>query len=370
VTGRLGPDRIEAVRAGVLAFFDSHRRDMPWRNATDPYRVWVSEVMLQQTRVETVLPYYERWTRRFPTLEHLADANIDDVLVEWQGLGYYSRARNLHRAAREVRERMGGRIPEERGELLNLPGIGRYTAGAIASIAFGRRVPAVDGNARRVMHRLLDEGDIAESVLEAEAARLVPSERPGDFNQGLMELGATVCTPRSPSCGFCPISGACAARRNGTQAIRPAPKKSAAVPEFDVGTAVIRDRERLLLVRRPDTGLLAGMWQFPGAVVRRSETARVAAGRAARAAGVQPLMRGGRFLASIPHAFSHRRETYHVWTFEADPESDTAASTVAGRPSVGARNRAPTRWVAPDELAGFALPAAQGRIVRLVVPDG
>jgi A/G-specific adenine glycosylase len=366
VTGRLTSDRITIVRVGVLAFFDAHRREMPWRSSADPYRVWVSEVMLQQTRVETVLPYYERWIRRFPTLEHLADADIDDVLVEWQGLGYYSRARNLHRAAREVRERLNGRIPGEHDGLLRLPGIGRYTAGAIASIAFGHAVPAVDGNVRRVLHRLLDAGDIAQSTLEAVAARLVPRDRPGDFNQGLMELGSTVCTPRSPSCGFCPVSAACEARKNGTQAIRPAPKKSAAVPEFDVGTAVVRDGGRLLLVRRPEKGLLAGMWEFPGAIVRPSETARGAARRAARTAGAKPA-RAARLLAAVPHAFSHRRETYHAWLFETDRSGDTATGNGNGAKRIG--GRAGVRWVREADLDGLALPAAQRRIARLAVRD-
>jgi A/G-specific adenine glycosylase len=375
VTDRLTPDRIEAVRAGVLAFFDAHRRDMPWRKTTDPYRVWVSEVMLQQTRVETVLPYYERWTRRFPTLEHLADADIDDVLVEWQGLGYYSRARNLHRSARQVREHLDGHLPDSHARLMELPGIGRYTAGAIASIAFGERVPAVDGNVRRVLHRLLDEGDMPPSILEAAAARLVPADRPGDFNQGFMELGSTVCTPRSPSCGFCPVSDVCQARANGTQAVRPSPRKASPVPEFDVGTAVVHDGEHVLLVRRPDVGLLAGMWEFPGVAVRASESFRAAARRAARAALAMPLRRDSRFLAAVPHAFSHRRETYHVWLFETKAAGDTASFGVAGSAQTahGAgpdrERRRNARWVPLDSLENLALPAAQRRIARLITPD-
>jgi A/G-specific adenine glycosylase len=350
VSDRLDAKRIAAVRAGVLAFFDAHRRDLPWRHSTDPYRVWVSEVMLQQTRVETVLPYYERWLERFPTLDHLAEAGIDDVLVLWQGLGYYSRARNLHRAAREVRERLAGALPQERETLLSLPGVGRYTAGAIASIAFGRAVPAVDGNVRRVLHRILDEGDLPASTLETAAARLVPADRPGDFNQGFMELGSTVCTPRSPSCGSCPISEACEARANGTQSTRPTAKKRGGLPEFDIGTAVLRTEGRYLLAQRPESGLLAGLWEFPGVMLRRSENARSAARRAARKAGVRARPRTGRFVGAFPHAFSHRRETYHAWLFDVAASPDSAGA----------------RWLTPAEMDGLALPAAQRRIARVL----
>lgn len=340
------------MRERMLAFFDAHRRALPWRESADPYRVWISEIMLQQTRVETVLPYYERWTRRFPTLDHLADADMDDVLGQWQGLGYYSRARNLHRAARQVRERLNGDLPSSRDDLLELPGIGRYTAGAIASIAFGEAVPAIDGNVRRVLHRILDRGDIAPARLEAEAARLVPADRPGDFNQAMMELGSTVCTPRSPACGACPVSDLCLARANGTQTERPLPKKSTTVPEYDVGTAVVRSGSRYLLRRRPDSGLLAGLWEFPGRVARPAETPRRAAGRAARSSGARGT-RVARFLAAIPHAFSHRRETYHVWMFDSVP----------GEPHERAR------WVDADELDRIPLPAAQRKIAELVEPS-
>jgi A/G-specific adenine glycosylase len=183
---------IRSLRRALLAFYDARRRDLPWRRDPDPYRVWVSEVMLQQTRVDAVVPYYERWLRRFPTVAALASAEPDDVLRAWEGLGYYARARNLHRAARVVREHHHGAVPSEPSALRALPGVGDYTAGAIASIAFGRAEPAVDGNVRRVLARLLDVAAPAPARLRKVAAALVPSERPGDFNQALMELGATV----------------------------------------------------------------------------------------------------------------------------------------------------------------------------------
>ncbi|MDP9349789.1 MAG: A/G-specific adenine glycosylase, partial [Gemmatimonadota bacterium] len=197
-----GREPLPSLRDLLLRWYDAHRRDLPWRaeGPPDPYRVWLSEVMLQQTRVETVKPYFRRWLERFPTLAALAEAPQDEVLKAWEGLGYYSRARNFHRAAREVVERYGGEVPGDAAAFRALPGVGRYTAGAVLSIAFGRPEPVVDGNVRRVFARLLDDPDPAEGALWALAEALVPGARPGDLNQALMELGATVCVPRNPRC--------------------------------------------------------------------------------------------------------------------------------------------------------------------------
>jgi len=257
------------IRRRLLAAYDAGKRDLPWREETDPYRIWVSEIMLQQTRVETVLPYYGRWVERFPTVEALAEAKEDEVLKLWEGLGYYSRARRLHEGARVLKERYSGELPGNNEELRELPGIGDYTAGAIASIAFGEAVPAVDGNVKRVLSRLYDLPAPAPVELKRIAGGLVDSDRPGDFNQALMELGALVCLPRSPRCGECPIRTQCLALERGTVPDRPAPKAKKPVPEVDlvVLVAVARGSDgekKLLLRKRPGSGLLAGMWEFPG----------------------------------------------------------------------------------------------------------
>jgi len=344
--------RLAAIRRALLRHYDRHRRDLPWRGAADPYRVWVSEIMLQQTRADVVGPYYERWLERFPTLDALADAELDDVLHAWQGLGYYTRARNLHRAARLVRERHGGQVPREEAALRALPGVGEYTAGAIASIAYGEPRPAVDGNVRRVLARLFDLAEPSAPALRELAGRLLDRRRAGDFNQALMDLGATVCTPRSPACDACPVADWCLARARGTQAERPAPKRRAAVPSYDVGTAVLRTRDgRLLLVRRPEDGLLGGMWTFPGEVARDGEGVEDAAARAGSAAsGLRNLGRGRR-LGGVVHVFSHRREVYHVFLFAVAGEEVAAPRGV---------------WVAREELGRYALPAAQRRILGMV----
>ncbi len=269
------------VRRLLLAAYDAGKRSLPWRGETDPYRIWVSEVMLQQTRVETVIPYYGRWLERFPDIATLAAAEEDEVLRVWQGLGYYSRARRLHEGARVVRERHGGFLPSSSEELRNLPGVGHYTAGAVASIAFGEAVPAVDGNVRRVLSRLFDLPNPSSIQLRRLSATLVDPKRPGDFNQALMELGATVCKPKSPKCGICPVDEECRARVAGTVEDRPSRKPKKLAPEVDVAVAVavVRDESgelQFLLRKRPVSGLLAGMWEFPGVAMEEAPALQVA----------------------------------------------------------------------------------------------
>jgi A/G-specific adenine glycosylase len=305
------------MRRALLDFYDARARPLPWRESEDPYRIWISEIMLQQTRVETVIPYYERWLARFPDIGALAEAPFDDVLHTWQGLGYYTRARNLHRAASLVRERHAGILPDDSAALRALPGIGAYTAGAIMSIAYGRAEPAVDGNVRRVLSRLLDEPAPPATRLRTVAAALVPADRPGDFNQALMELGATICVPRSPRCGRCPVAQWCAARTAGTQDERPAKKTRSAVPAFRLGIAAVLDSSgRLLLERRPEGGLLGGMWGLPGDERAADEPAEHAALRAAQHSlgGDEPLTIAGE-VGALSHRFSHRLEEYVVVAF-------------------------------------------------------
>ena len=337
------------LRRALLAFYDRRARDLPWRRDRDPYRIWVSEIMLQQTRARAVVPYYERWLQRFPTLDALASASVDDVLRAWAGLGYYRRARNLHQAARLVRERHAGCVPATAAALKALPGVGDYTAGAIASIAYGRREPAVDGNVRRVVSRLLDEPAPDSRRVRSVAAALVPEDRPGDFNQALMELGATVCLPRAPLCDACPISSLCRARRAGTQAQRPAPRRRPPVPvhAFAVGVLATPSRE-LLFRRRPAGGLLAGLWAFPAVPLAAGSESRAAASSLARA--LAAFSGDPEPIGTFEHAFTHRRERYDVFLFrDAVPAPSCSADLLpASRPRL-------------DE---HAIPAAQRRIAR------
>jgi A/G-specific adenine glycosylase len=336
-------DTIRRLRHALLSFYDAAARPLPWRGTRDPYAVWVSEVMSQQTRVETVIPYYERWLRRFPDVDTLAGADIDAVLKHWEGLGYYSRARNLHAAANVVRERHAGTVPSTWEELRALPGIGDYTAGAIASIAWGRARPAVDGNVRRVLSRIFDLPQPSPRALHTIAAALVPADRPGDFNQSLMELGATICTPRAPRCTRCPLADDCAASAAGTQLQRPLPQRAKPIPTFDIVTAVLHDsRGRMLLLRRTG-GLLRGLWCFPGEDAMGDPAAvalRIARRHAAPLHDPVPL-------ATVEHTFSHRRERYDCWR-------------IAVRDPIDAED---TVWM--DDDAEHALPRAQQRIRAL-----
>jgi A/G-specific adenine glycosylase len=272
--------RARELRALLLAWFDRERRDLPWRADRDAYRVWISEAMLQQTRVETVLPYYARFVARFPDVGMLAAAPVDDVLAAWSGLGYYRRARTLHAAARAVVELHGGQLPRTRAELLALPGVGPYTAGAVLSIAYDLREALVDGNVARVLARLFAvDGDPASSAFQERAwglarALVADAERPGDWNQALMELGALVCAPREPDCARCPLAGLCAARATGRERELPRAKARAAPVDVELVLLVAERGDALLLERRPETGRMAGLWQLP--TVERGSAARLA----------------------------------------------------------------------------------------------
>jgi A/G-specific adenine glycosylase len=346
----IDPSWIVGVRVALLEHFDVHARDLPWRRTRDPYAIWISEVMLQQTRVDAVVPYYERWLERFPDVHTLADAQLDDVLKAWEGLGYYSRACNLHRAAAVVRERHAGSLPADYDALRALPGVGEYTAGAVASIAYGVRRPAVDGNVRRVVARLLDDPAPSAARLRDIVTSLVPQERAGDFNQALMELGATVCSPRTPRCDVCPLVPWCAARLAGTQADRPAPRRSPSQPLFLLATAVIcAPPDQVLLIRRPAHGLLANLWSFPSREVSDVAFARDAALDIARELVGRATARHVTALAPVDHVFSHRRERYLCWRI------DIAKRTRSTRDDVVWTN---------THARDLAMPRAQRRILR------
>ncbi len=294
--------------------------------------------MLQQTRVETVIPYYQRWLERFPNVNTLADALIDDVLKQWEGLGYYSRARNLQRAAQMVRERHDGLLPGKYEELYDLPGIGAYTAAAVASIAFGGPHAAVDGNVKRVLSRIFDRATPTSAELQTAADRLLDPARPGDFNQAIMELGATICTPRNTRCAECPVSRSCAAYRNGTVQLRPAPKRKAPLPEETVNTLVALCRGEVLVVQRPATGLLAGLWEFPQID-----------GPASHA-----------FAGKVSHTFTHKRIIYHVFT---------SMHRVRPRKREPERERTRPLWLPVEKLEDLALPTAQRKVWKLALPS-
>ena len=346
----------QAVQAALLAWWDASRRDMPWRGRSDPYAIWVSEVMLQQTRVETVREYYRRFLRRFPTVGALARADLDDVLKAWEGLGYYSRARNLHAAARRVASDFGGKVPGTLVELRRLEGVGAYTAGAIASIAFGLDEPVLDGNVVRVLSRLFRIGADPRTArtrkkLLALARSLIPPGQAAAVNQALMDLGATVCLPRAPRCTACPLRALCRAAARGEQDKLPWKPPRKAVPHFDIAAGVVWKRRRVLIDRRKADAMLGGLWEFPGGKRRRGETLEDAVVREVREEVGIEVAPAGR-LATVRHAYTHFRIT--LYAFEC--------RFVSGR--CRALGCDAFRWVRPDELDRYAFPKANLRIIE------
>lgn len=253
----------------LLNWYDYEKRDLPWRREKDPYRIWVSEIMLQQTKVAAVIPFYNNFMEKFPTLLDLAAADEDDVLKAWEGLGYYSRARNLHTAVKEVRDNYGGEVPRTEKEIKELRGVGPYTAGAVLSIAYNVPAPAVDGNVMRVLSRIFTiYDDIGKSTARNKFEQIVrdtiSQDRASDFNQAMMELGALICTPTSPACLLCPVADHCSAREEGVQDLLPVKEKKKQARTVQLKAVVLQNREgKYLVEKRPDTGLLAKFWQFP-----------------------------------------------------------------------------------------------------------
>ena len=316
------PRSIRRIRGPLLRWYDANRRDLPWRRTSDPYAIWISEAMLQQTRVETVIPYWERFLEAFPDVASLARADLDEIYSVWTGLGYYSRARHLKAAAESIVAEHGGRLPETAAELRKLKGIGRYTAGAVASIAFDQEEPLVDGNVIRVLTRLLGvrEDSSQKAVVEAlwdAAAELVRGPRPGDLNQALMELGATLCTPRSPHCLACPIRRHCDGHARGDAESLPRKPKRKAQKRMRAVAAWIERGGRILAVRRPERGLMAGLWELPGGEISSDEKAgdRVHAVLAER---VGLVARNPEPVGRVEHLFTHRRLELDVFRCRAD----------------------------------------------------
>jgi A/G-specific adenine glycosylase len=356
----------DADRKLLLDWYRRVRRDLPWRRTRDPYRIWISEIMLQQTRVDQALPYYQRFVERYPDVTSLAHADLDEVLRFWEGLGYYSRARNMHKAARQIVDRHRGRFPETHEEVIALQGIGPYTAAAILSIAFGQPWPVVDGNVVRVISRLFGIGEdvrlgSVQKTIARHAAELLDRENPGDFNQAMMELGATVCTPASPSCPACPLQERCHAFRHNATAKYPFKSPAKKRPHHHIAVGVVSDANgRLLIARRPDDAMLGGLWEFPGGKQEKGETLPETVRRELREElGVDVDVASEPFRI-VRHAYSHITITLHAFH----------ATLKNGSPCPAAQNGEPLRWVASDELTEYAFPKANRMITETLMNRG
>lgn len=345
---------LKKIAEKLVSWYGAGHRALPWRETTDPYAVWVSEVMLQQTRVETVIPYFHAFLARYPDVRTLAAAPLQEVLKSWEGLGYYRRARNLHAAA--VRIAAAGGWPRTVQELASLPGVGRSTAGAIASIAFGLPSPILDGNVRRVWCRLTAQESPKPSALWSLSQEAVRWGPPGEVNQALMELGATLCTPKAPRCPLCPLRRACGGFASGSPASFPAPPAKKRLPLFDVSVAFLWRRGRFLVTQRPPEGLLGGLWELPGGKWEEGEDGPAALlrelkeelGIAARILGAHPVVR---------HAYSHFAVRLHA--FDCEP--------AGGRPP---RPGLPARWITPSQIPSLPFPRGTQKIFAAAFKTG
>jgi len=357
----LSTTEISQFRSDLLDWYSLHARDLPWRNSDDPYHVWVSEIMLQQTRVAQAQPYFLRFLEAFPSVRHLATAELDEVLLLWEGLGYYSRARNLHRAARQIVNRFGSRFPTEEKDARQLAGVGPYTAAAVLSIAYGRPVAAIDGNVTRVLARYFAIEDpidrsAAKREVSAAATALIDPDAPGAFNQAMMDLGATVCMPSNPSCNSCPLSIGCRARKRGLETSLPVSGSARSVPHYDVAVGVIPNANgEILLTKRPEDALLGGLWEFPGAKCRDGETLENALRRGVServGIDVEPESE----ILSVRHAFSHFKITMHAFSCQTVDSGGVAESPQ------------PYRWIDRADMRSVALHRAARKIADHIEP--
>lgn len=364
------PDSV-APKAGFAQalehWYHQTARDLPWRHTRDAYEIWLSEIMLQQTQVATVIPYYQRFLQKYPTVHDLANAPEGDVLKLWEGLGYYARCRNLHKAAKIVSTQYNGEFPDTLEGMASLPGIGQSTAGAILTFAKGQRHPLLDGNVKRVLSRLYNvDQDVANSAVvklmwQQSEMLLSGSNDPFTFNQAIMELGATLCTPKNPQCLICPVGQFCDAVKTGTQHERPVKAAKKATPHHHIGAAVIWNKDgRILIQQRPKEGLLGGLWEFPGGKQEPNETLQDTVHREIKEELGLTLQLFDK-VAEVKHAYSHFKITLHAYH----------ALLLKGTPKPTAADD--WQWVSPEQLRDFAFPKANIKVIDAVldcpVPD-
>nr|WP_249669877.1 A/G-specific adenine glycosylase [Polycladospora coralii] len=339
----------------LLGWYDQNHRDLPWRNTKDPYHIWVSEIMLQQTRVDTVIPYYERFMEKFPTIQTLAHADEESVIKAWEGLGYYSRARNLHGAAKEVTAKYDGQVPQHPDDISTLRGVGPYTAGAILSIAYNLKAPAVDGNVMRVFSRLFAlHDDIARPatrrLMEKVAMKLIPDDRPGDFNQALMELGAMICTPKSPQCLACPLHHQCEAFDQDLVLKLPVKQKAKKVKLVRTVFTWIEYKGQVLMEKRPTKGLLAGMWGFPTLTYSKTITPQYVVNAFCEEQGI--AFQHMKMCGTLNHIFTHRRWDGVIMQVYVNK------LPVLNDPNL--------KWIDIDSIEDLALPTVYKKVSQLV----
>jgi len=343
------------IKNSLIPWYQSNKRDLPWRKTRDPYRIWVSEVMLQQTQVKTVIPYYNDFIKFFSDIRTLADSRLQDVLKSWEGLGYYGRARNLHKAAREMVKKHDARIPDDPAAIKKLPGVGDYISSAVLSIAYNLPHPVVDGNVKRVLSRLcLIDSPVnkpgSHKVFKATAQILLDADDPGTFNQALMELGALVCRPGAPECVNCPLNTQCLALADGVATDYPRRQKSKPIPHHATVAGIVVKNAKVLLTRRKPDGLLGGLWEFPGGGVASDETPETACRRSLKET-VNLNVENCSRVTQVKHAYTHFRITMDVYV----------CSFRSGR--VKLNGPIDFRWVKPDQIKTYPLPKSNHKFL-------
>lgn len=346
----------------LIAWYKKNKRDLPWRHMSDPYKIWIAEIMLQQTQVDQVLPYYEKFVKAFPDIKTLAAATLSEVLKVWEGMGYYARARNLHSAAEIIAKELEGKMPNTHDELIKIPGIGPYTAAAIASIAFNENYPVVDGNVLRVLSRVLKieeyprKNGIKAKFVQA-AKELLPEGQAGDFNQAMMELGALICVPQEPKCTQCPINFFCQAYQTledpSILPVKTPPKRK---PHYNIAVGIVWNKGKILIDQRPQEGLLGGLWEFPGGKQELGETLEECLSREIREEMDIAIQVQGPFL-TVQHTYSHFRITLHSFQCQY----------VGGEPKP--KKAIAWKWVAPKDLSKYAFPRSNKTILDALLEN-
>ncbi len=361
------PDDETFIRKALLQWYHVNRRRLPWRESVSPYGVWVSEVMLQQTQVKTVIPYYLKFMDNYPRVQDLADADLESILKSWEGLGYYARARNLHKAAGIVSKEMAGKVPDAFDRFLSLPGVGDYICSAVQSIAFGHAHAVVDGNVKRVLARFFSmdtpvNHSRSHKVFKAVATRLLDRNDPGSFNQAIMELGALICTPKSPDCANCPVSSRCSAMAQNAIEQFPTRIKKPKIPIRHISVGIVRkpgqhsDRDIVLITRRKLDGLLGGLWEFPGGKVENGETAEAACLREIKEeTGINAEI--AQFLTRVTHAYTHFKIEMDVFY----------CNYISGQ--VKLKGPIDHKWVRVNQLDQYPFPKANLKFMPLIMRE-
>ena len=350
--------QIKTITRKLLLWYSKNKRLLPFRKTNDPYKIWVSEVMLQQTKMKTVIPYYKRWVKYYPTLQSAADERIDNLLKLWEGLGYYQRCRNFHKALKIVATNYNGKIPNSLNQFIDLPGVGEYTAGAVLSIAFNKPVPAIDGNVKRVMSRILGIKNLTlhnKNRIEKTIYKIIPKGNPGDFNQALMELGALLCTPQRPICTKCPITNYCNAYKLSKPELYPLPKEPKKLPHYIIVTGIIWRESKFYIQKRNEKSMLAGLWEFPGGKVENKESLERALKREIKEeCGIIPIIKEK--IGCVEHSYSHFSISLNCFhCIESDKKIRFS------------KNGA---WITNKEIASYPFPRANHKLFSLINKKG